>query len=91
MVMPTLEVPELVRKHLVEASPDVLRELVKVFAEALLGSDVDAICNAGYGQRSPDGTNRRNGYRNSAVRTMTRSLAFRPGQRADSDRGCSAI
>lgn len=85
MVMPTMDVPEVVRKHLVEASPDVLRELVKVFAEALMSSDVDAICNAAYGERSPDRTNHRNGYRERAWDTRAGTIALRlPRLREDS-------
>jgi putative transposase len=85
MVMPTMDVPEVVRKHLVEASPDVLRELVKVFAEALMGSDADAVCNAAYGERSPDRTNHRNGYRERTWDTRAGTIALRiPKLREDS-------
>jgi transposase-like protein len=37
--------------------------MVKEFAEALMGADADAVCGAGYGERSPERVNRRNGYR----------------------------
>jgi transposase-like protein len=75
--MPTMDVPEVVRKHLVEATPDVLRELVKVFAEALMGSDADAICNAAYGERTPDRLNQRNGYRERAWDTRAGTIGLR--------------
>src|ERR671927_1799136 len=52
-----------VREHLESASPDVLRAMVKTFAEALMSAEADAICGAPYGQRSEERTNRRNGYR----------------------------
>jgi transposase-like protein len=45
------------------AGPDVLRAMVKTFAEALMSADADAACGAGYGQRSEDRVNSRNGYR----------------------------
>jgi putative transposase len=32
-------------------------------AEALMSADADAVCGAGYGERSPERVNRRNGYR----------------------------
>jgi transposase-like protein len=32
-------------------------------AEALMSADADAVCGAGYGERSPERINRRNGYR----------------------------
>src|SRR5260370_38429260 len=50
-------------KQLEEASPDLLRVMVKDFAEALMSADADAVCGAGYGERSPERVNRRNGYR----------------------------
>jgi len=37
--------------------------MVKDFAEALMSADADAVCGAGYGERSPERVNRRNGYR----------------------------
>jgi putative transposase len=54
---------EWLRKHLDEDGSDLLREMVRVFAERLMGAEVDAICNAGYGEITPERTNSRNGYR----------------------------
>ena len=34
-----------------------------MFMQALMGADADAQCNADYGQRTPERTNSRNGYR----------------------------
>lgn len=62
MVEPTMDVSALLRKHL-EQSPDALRDLVQMFADVLMGADVDAICNAAHGEKSPDRVNKRNGYR----------------------------
>jgi putative transposase len=59
----TMEMSGWVRKQLEEASPDLLRVMVKDFAEALMSADADAVCGAGYGERSPERVNRRNGYR----------------------------
>jgi putative transposase len=59
----TMEVSGWLRKQLEEASPDLLRAMVKEFAEALMSADADAVCGAGYGERSPERVNRRNGYR----------------------------
>src|SRR3712207_497512 len=50
-------------KQLQEADADLLRELVRRVAEALMSADADAVCGAAYGERSPDRTNTRNGYR----------------------------
>jgi transposase-like protein len=38
--------------------------MLKIFVDALLSADADAVCGVGYGERSPERTNRRNGYRN---------------------------
>jgi transposase-like protein len=58
-----MDVTSWLRKQLEEASPDLLRAMVRDFAEALMSAEVDALCGAGYGERSPERVNRRNGYR----------------------------
>jgi len=72
-----IDVLEDFRKQLEGADLDLLREMVKVFAEQLIGADADALCGADYGERSPERTNRRNGYRERAwdTRAGTISLA----------------
>jgi putative transposase len=37
--------------------------MLATFMQSLMGADADAQCNADYGQRSPERTNSRNGYR----------------------------
>jgi transposase-like protein len=54
------------RKQLEDADVDLLRELVGRVAEALMSADADAACGAAYGERSPERTNTRNGYRTRA-------------------------
>jgi len=51
------------RKQLAEAEPDLLREMVKTFAETLMGAEADALCGAAFRERSGERVNRRNGYR----------------------------
>src|SRR3972149_10987401 len=41
----------------------IMGEMVRVFAEALMGAEADAICGAAYRERSPERANTRNGYR----------------------------
>lgn len=50
-------------RQLAAAEPDMLRAMVKSFAEALMSAEADACCGAGYRQSSPERTNSRNGYR----------------------------
>src|SRR2546423_11615545 len=58
-----MELSSWLRKQLEQASPDLLRAMVKEMAEALMGAEAEALCGAGYGERSPERINRRNGYR----------------------------
>lgn len=53
---------DLLREQIEGALPDVLQAMTKVFVEALMSAEADAIC-AGYGQRSDERVNSRNGYR----------------------------
>jgi transposase-like protein len=59
----TMEPLEWLRKQLDEGCPDLVRGMIKQFAEELMGAQVDAICGAGYGERHPGRVNHRNGYR----------------------------
>ncbi len=74
MVEHTMDVSVWLRKQLEEASPDLLRAMVKEMAEALMGADADAVCGAGYGERSPERVNRRNGYRERLWDTRVGSI-----------------
>ncbi len=51
------------RKAIEDADSDLLREMVRTFAETLVSAEASAIAGAAYGERSPDRVNRRNGYR----------------------------
>jgi transposase-like protein len=48
---------------LASASPDVLRGMIREFAQRMMDADVEVRCNAGYGEVTPDRVNSRNGYR----------------------------
>ena len=76
MVGNRIDVLEEFRKQLEGADVDVLREMVKVFAEQLMGADADALCGADYGERSPERINRRNGYRERAWDTRAGTIAL---------------
>ena len=60
---PSFNVAQLLREHLQSANPDLLREMVRTFAEVLMSAEADAICDAEYGERSDERVNSRNGYR----------------------------
>ena len=49
--------------QLAEASPDLLRNLMSTFMQALMSAEADSVCGAGYGERSEERVNSRNGYR----------------------------
>jgi len=59
----TMDALDWLRKHLESADTDLLREMVKSFAEALMAAEADAACGAAYRERSPERVNSRNGYR----------------------------
>jgi hypothetical protein len=50
--------------------------MVKIFAEQLIGAEIDTVCSAGHGERSEDRVNRRNGSRESAWDTRTGTIAL---------------
>jgi putative transposase len=61
-------------EHLETAEPDLLRELLGTFVQALMSADADAACGAAYGTRSSERTNTRNGYRPRGWDTRTGSI-----------------
>lgn len=58
----SVDAVSVLREQLLSASPDLARQMLATFAQAL-SADADALCGAGYGEVSPDRVNRRNGYR----------------------------
>ena len=51
--------------ELAEKGPDgdLLREMIQFVAQRLMDMDVETLCGAGYGERSAERANSRNGYR----------------------------
>src|SRR5687768_11191129 len=70
----SIDLPGWMAEQLSQASPDLLRAMLQAFAEALMSADADAVCGAGYGQRNPDRTNTRNGYRRRGWDTRAGSI-----------------
>src|SRR6201988_4234944 len=73
---PSIDVPGWLEEQLAQASPDLLRSMVQTFAEALMGAEADAVCGAGYGERSGERTNTRNGYQRREWDTRAGSMSL---------------
>ena len=71
---PSIDLSGFLEEHLAAASPDLLRDMVRNFAQALMSAEADAICGAGYGERSEERTNSRNGYRSRRWDTRVGSM-----------------
>jgi putative transposase len=48
---------------LASAGPDMLREMIRAFAQKMMDAGVEVACGAGYGEVSPNRVNSRDGYR----------------------------
>jgi transposase-like protein len=57
-----------------QASPDLLRQMLTTFINALMSAEADAVCGAEYGARSSELTNVRNGHRPWEFDTRAGSL-----------------
>jgi putative transposase len=74
MVPNNMDALEWLRKHLDAEGSDLLREMVRTFAERLMAAEVEVLCNAGYGEITPERTNSRNGYRPRQLDTRVGSI-----------------
>ncbi len=70
-----IDLQQVLTERLTAAHPDVLRELLSMFIHTLMGAEADALCGAGYGERSGgERTNHRNGYRHRDFDTRAGTL-----------------
>ena len=69
-----IDLQQVLTERLTAAHPDVLRELLSMFIHTLMGAEADALCGAGYGERSGERTNQRNGYRHRDFDTRAGTL-----------------
>ncbi|GEA84833.1 hypothetical protein GCM10009774_33250 [Cellulomonas gelida] len=75
MTAPTsIDPARFLHEQLAQASPDLMRDLLSTFIDALLSAEADAVCGAGWGQTSPERVNRRNGYRRRDLDTRVGTL-----------------
>jgi putative transposase len=65
-------------EQLESASPDLLRQMLATFINALMSAEADAVCGAPYGMPGPERVNVRNGYRHrdSGTRAGTLDVAI---------------
>ena len=71
---PSIDPARFLNEQLAQASPDLMRDLLTTFVNALLSAQADAVCGAGYGERSSDRVNSRNGYRYRDLDTRVGTL-----------------
>ena len=71
---PSIDPAQFLNEQLSQASPDLLRDLLTTFVNALLSAQADAVCGAGYGERTPERVNSRNGYRHRDLDTRVGTL-----------------
>jgi putative transposase len=71
---PSIDPARFLTEQLAQASPDLMRELLTTFVNALLSAQADAVCGAGYGERTPERVNSRNGYRHRDLDTRVGTL-----------------
>jgi len=70
MTAPTsIDPARFLHEQLAQASPDLMRDLLSTFIDALLSAEADAVCGAGRGQPSPGRVNHRNGCRHRDLDT----------------------
>lgn len=63
MVDPRMDALSWLRKQITEECPDLARAMLERVAAELMSAEADALCGAGYGERSVERVNSRNGYR----------------------------
>jgi transposase-like protein len=71
---PSIDPARFLDEQLAQASPDLMRDLLTTFVNALLSAQADAVCGAGYGERSSERINSRNGYRHRDLDTRVGTL-----------------
>jgi len=59
----SIDAIEWLRKQIEETAPDPLKTMLTEMVSLLMSAEVEAVCGAGYGERSGERVNSRNGYR----------------------------
>jgi putative transposase len=92
----TLDAAGWLRNHLDgdDGDTDLARAMVQAFAEALMSAEASMQCQAGYGERSEERTNSRNGYRGRRWDTRVGTIDLKVPKLREgsySRRGCWCI
>lgn len=80
MVSNTMDALEWLRKQLDGDENDLLREMVRGFAQRHMAAEVDAFTGAGWGEVSPERVNYNNGYRQRPFDTRVGSIELADGR-----------
>jgi putative transposase len=72
----SIDAIEWLRKQIEESAPDPLRTMLVEMVNLLMSAEVDAVCNAGYRERSGERANSRNGYRERAWDTRVGTIGL---------------
>ncbi|TCM32501.1 IS256 family transposase [Kribbella sp. VKM Ac-2568] len=70
----SIDPAEFLHDQLTTASPDLLRDMLTRFIQALMSAEADAVCGAPYGLPSSERVNSRNGYRHRDFDTRAGTL-----------------
>lgn len=73
----SIDAIEWLRKQIEDSAPDPLRSMLVEMVNVLMSAEVDAVCGAGYGERSDERGNRRNGYRERAWDTRVGTIGLK--------------
>jgi putative transposase len=73
---PSIGVSGWLGEQLAQAGPDLLWAMAATFAGAVMGVEADAVCGAGYGERSEERTNTGNGCRRREWDTRAGSIGL---------------
>lgn len=72
--VPSIDLARFLREELTRASPNLMRDLLTTFVNAILSAQADSVCGTGYGARDPERANRRNAYRHRELDTRVGTL-----------------
>jgi putative transposase len=73
----SIDAIEWLRKQIEETAPDPLRAILVEMVNVLMSAEVEAVCGAGYRERSEERANQRNGYRERAWDTRLGTIGLK--------------